>query len=155
MSFNSYCCLVQLLLYGFKEGMYYLYIWITITGECTKTDCLIRNMSWIKIWDKMLHLKFMFSKKFLPQKLTKSSPLIWHYVVIVKFIVKISSIFVAFWENTNFTSLLTYQTISCIFFPTSFSFLARLWGKVYSYIYFVSRKTLLVHYQHRLQVHGQ
>ena len=41
----------------------------------------------------------MFSKK--PHKLTKSSPSIWHYKVSVKFTVKISSIFVAFLENTN------------------------------------------------------
>ena len=32
----------------------------------------------------------------------KSSPSIWRYVVYVKSIVKISSIFVAFLENTNF-----------------------------------------------------
>ena len=34
--------------------------------------------------------------------MTKSSPLIWHYVVSVKLTVKILSIFVAFLENTNF-----------------------------------------------------
>ena len=39
----------------------------------------------------------------MPQKLTKSSSSIWHYVVSVKSRVKISSIFVAFLENTNFT----------------------------------------------------
>ena len=33
----------------------------------------------------------------------KSSPSIWHYVVSVKSTVKISSILVAFLENTNFT----------------------------------------------------
>ena len=33
----------------------------------------------------------------------KSSPSIWHYVVSVKWMVKISSIFVVFLENTNFT----------------------------------------------------
>ena len=33
----------------------------------------------------------------------KSSPAIWHYVVIVKPTVMILSIFVAFLENTNFT----------------------------------------------------
>ena len=33
----------------------------------------------------------------------KSSPSIWHYVVDVKSTVKISSIFVAFLENMNFT----------------------------------------------------
>ena len=32
----------------------------------------------------------------------KSSPAIWHYVLSVKSTVKISSIFVAFLENTNF-----------------------------------------------------
>ena len=37
-----------------------------------------------------------------PQKSTKSSPSIWQYVVRVKSTVKISSIFVAFLENTNF-----------------------------------------------------
>ena len=36
--------------------------------------------------------------------MTKSSPSIWHYVVSVKSTVKISSIFVAFSEYTNFTS---------------------------------------------------
>ena len=35
----------------------------------------------------------------------KSSPSIRHYVVSVKFTVKISSIFVAFLENTSFTQL--------------------------------------------------
>ena len=39
-----------------------------------------------------------------PQKLTKSSRLIWHYVVSVKSTVKISSFFVAFLENINFKS---------------------------------------------------
>ena len=38
-----------------------------------------------------------------PQKLTKSSQAIWHYVGSVKSTVKISSILVAFLENTNFT----------------------------------------------------
>ena len=49
----------------------------------------------------------MWSSCFLirPQKLTKSSPSIWHYVVSVKSTVKISSIFVAFLENMNFTYL--------------------------------------------------
>ena len=37
--------------------------------------------------------------------MTKSSPLIWHYVVSVKSMVKISSIFVAFLENMNFTTV--------------------------------------------------
>ena len=32
----------------------------------------------------------------------ESSPLIWHYLVSVKLLVKISSIFVAFLENTSF-----------------------------------------------------
>ena len=47
----------------------------------------------------------MYLVKFIlrrPQKLTKSSPSIWHNVVSVKLTVKISSIFVAFLENTNF-----------------------------------------------------
>ena len=39
------------------------------------------------------------------QNLTKSSPSIWHLLYTVKSSVKISSIFVAFLENTNFTSL--------------------------------------------------
>ena len=44
----------------------------------------------------------------------KSSPSIWHYVVSVKSAVKISSIFVAFLENTNFTIILfrDYLTFS-------------------------------------------
>ena len=37
------------------------------------------------------------------QKLTQSSPSIWHYVISVKSRVKISSIFVAFLENMKFT----------------------------------------------------
>ena len=37
--------------------------------------------------------------------MTKSSQSIWHYVVSVKSTVKISSIFVAFLENMNFTKL--------------------------------------------------
>ena len=36
----------------------------------------------------------------------KSSPSIWQYLVSVKLSVKISSIFVAFLENTNFTKLI-------------------------------------------------
>ena len=39
-----------------------------------------------------------------PQKLTKSLPLIWHYVVNAKSTVKILSVCVAFFENMNFTS---------------------------------------------------
>ena len=35
----------------------------------------------------------------------KSSPSIWHYAVSVKLTVKISSIFVAFLENTNFNTV--------------------------------------------------
>ena len=34
----------------------------------------------------------------------KSSPLIWRYVVNIKLMVKISSIFVAFVENMNFNN---------------------------------------------------
>ena len=37
-----------------------------------------------------------------PYKLMKSSPSIWNYAVSIKSTVKISSIFVAFLENTNF-----------------------------------------------------
>ena len=48
-------------------------------------------------------LKFMFSKK--AKKLTKSSPSIWQNVISVKSEVKISLIFVAFLENTNFNVL--------------------------------------------------
>ena len=46
-----------------------------------------------------------YGKPFLrrPQKMMKSSPSIWRYVVNVKSTVKISSIFVAFLENMNFT----------------------------------------------------
>ena len=36
--------------------------------------------------------------------MTKSSQSIWHYVASVKSTVKISSIFVAFLENMNFTT---------------------------------------------------
>ena len=50
-------------------------------------------------------VKFMFSKIRRPQKLMKSSPSIWHYVVSVKSTVKILSNYVAFLENTNFTFL--------------------------------------------------
>jgi hypothetical protein len=45
-------------------------------------------------------LKFMFSKK--TTKFDKSSLAIWRYVVSVKSMVKILSIFVAFLENMNF-----------------------------------------------------
>ena len=47
---------------------------------------------------------FGFSSYFLrrPRKLTKSSPSIWHLLHSVKLTVKISSTFVAFWENMNF-----------------------------------------------------
>ena len=40
----------------------------------------------------------------------KSSLSIWHYVVSVKSTVKISSIFVAFLENTNFNHLSYFQS---------------------------------------------
>ena len=40
-----------------------------------------------------------------PQKLTKSSPSIWQYVLTVKSTMKISSIFVAFLENMNFNHI--------------------------------------------------
>ena len=39
-----------------------------------------------------------------PQNLTKSSPSIWHLQHTVKSMVKITSIFVAFLENTNFNT---------------------------------------------------
>ena len=45
----------------------------------------------------------MFSKK-----ATKSSPSIWHYVENVKTTVKLSSIFVTFLENMNFTKILFF-----------------------------------------------
>ena len=48
-----------------------------------------------------IEVNFVFSKK--PQNLTKSSPSIWHLLHTVKSTVKISSIIVAFLENTNFT----------------------------------------------------
>ena len=44
-----------------------------------------------------------------PQKLPKSSPSIWQYVVSVKSPVKIFSNFVAFLENTNFKWYLNYK----------------------------------------------
>ena len=44
----------------------------------------------------------MFSKK--AKNFDESSPYIWRYVVSVKSTVKISSIFVAFLENMNFTT---------------------------------------------------
>ena len=40
-----------------------------------------------------------------PQKMTKSSPLIRHYVVSVKSMVNISSIFVGFLENMKFDAV--------------------------------------------------
>ena len=43
--------------------------------------------------------------------MTKSSPSIWHYVVSVKSTVKISSIFVAFLENTNYIKLINHFMI--------------------------------------------
>ena len=43
--------------------------------------------------------------------MTKSSPSIGHYVVTVKSMVKISSIFVAFLENMNFTEVLSVVLI--------------------------------------------
>ena len=48
--------------------------------------------------------------------MTKSSRSIWHYVVSVKTTVKISSIFVAFLENTNFIKkiLALVHTYCCI-----------------------------------------
>ena len=49
----------------------------------------------------------------------KSSPAIWHYVLIVKSTVKISSIFVAFLENTNFTMNLLGVTFGAIWFQTT------------------------------------
>ena len=51
-----------------------------------------------------------------------------------------------------FTSLLIKQFLRYFFtFLSLFCFSKKLWEKVYSSIYFVSGKTLLVHYQ----VHGQ
>ena len=58
----------------------------------------------LKSQSKLCRVKFMFSKK--ATKLTKSSPssvyLFDTYLVNVKLIVKILSIFVAFLENMNF-----------------------------------------------------
>ena len=50
-------------------------------------------------------LKFMFSKKATKNDQIFTALAIWHYVVSVKSNVKISSIFVAFLENTNFIGL--------------------------------------------------
>ena len=49
-------------------------------GGCSQSSCFLRK----------------------PRKLMKSSPSIWHHIVSVKWTVNISSIFVAFLENTNF-----------------------------------------------------
>ena len=43
----------------------------------------------------------------------KSSPTIWHYVVSVKSTVQISSIFMAFLENTNFI-LVMFKSVGYI-----------------------------------------
>ena len=51
---------------------------------------------------KYIFLSSCFLRR--PQKLTKSSLSIWHYVVSVKSTVKILSSFVAFLENTNIKS---------------------------------------------------
>ena len=59
-------------------------------------DAVIFEFRYIYFWNQ-------FSKMRRPQKLTMSSPSIWHYVVSIKSTVKISSIFLAFLENTNFT----------------------------------------------------
>ena len=56
-----------------------------------------------------------------PQKLTKSSLSIWHYVVSVKSTVKISLIFVAFLENTNFTNCA--KLLSVKFFCVTVNFI--------------------------------
>ena len=50
---------------------------------------------------KEQNVKFMFLRR--PQNLMKSSPSICRYVVSAKLTVKISSIFVAFLENMDFT----------------------------------------------------
>ena len=54
----------------------------------------------------------------------KSSPSIWHYKVDVKSAVKISSIFVAFLENMNFTietkfGIFNFQIVYWIITPIS------------------------------------
>ena len=54
----------------------------------------------------------MFYKK--ATKIDKSSPSIWQYVVSVKSTVKISSIFVAFLENTNFKHWSGFWTTICL-----------------------------------------
>ena len=51
--------------------------------------------------DGPFFVKFVISKK--ATILTNSSPSIWHLLNTVKSMVKISSFFVAFFENTNFT----------------------------------------------------
>ena len=50
-----------------------------------------------------MKLKLMFSKKAKKIDEIFTVDLIWYYVVSVKSMVKISSIFVAFLENTKFT----------------------------------------------------
>ena len=57
---------------------------------------------------------YVFYKGWRLQKLTKSSPLIWHYAVSVKSMVKILSKFVAFLENTNFKSLRSVVSIKVL-----------------------------------------
>ena len=65
----------------------------------SKVDPLCCHYICIKM---VLHSKYSSCFLRSPQKSTKSSPSIWHYVVSVKLMVNISSIFAGLLENTNF-----------------------------------------------------
>ena len=73
------------------------------------TVCIISSHHLMIFYEFSLKKSSCFLRR--PQKLMKSSPSIWHYLVKVKSMVKISSFFVAFLENTNFN---TYENLTSI-----------------------------------------
>ena len=73
----------QILTICWTCSLYYLVIFIVFKGASIWSSYFLRR----------------------PQKLTKSSPLIWHLLHNVKSTVKILSIFVAFLENMNFKNV--------------------------------------------------
>ena len=85
-----------------------VYIWSKIPELWDRSRDLSQAELWLFCWS------LCFLRRL--QKLMKSSLSTWRYVVNVKSTVKISSIFVAFLENTNFT-FWQYCTNS-LFWPT-------------------------------------
>ena len=85
----------------------YLYVYLKLLFYRQKQNLQIYYV--VSSQDNIRKLKFIFSKK--AKKFDETSQSIWRYVVSVKLMVKISSNFVAFLENTNFMKQIFTQRL--------------------------------------------